>query len=140
MLFRSLTIESCREHIVAKVIPRLVGVWQKEENKAAAAQIVATSSTTAVVSNAMNNSNSTSTNAIITTDNGSTVLLETNDHVDDEGETSRVLDKFLRAFGLKTMSFATTYRWMKLIVFLSVIDEKAFTSTGTNARTSSIVE
>jgi hypothetical protein len=91
-----LTIESCREHIVAKVIPRLVGVWQKEENEAAAAQSVATSSTTAVVSNAMNNSNSTATNAIITTNNGSTVLLETNDHVDEEGETSQVLDKFLR--------------------------------------------
>ena len=123
----TLTIESCREHIVAKVIPRLVGVWQKEENEAAAAQTVATSSTTAVISNAMNNSNSTATNAIITTDNGSTVLLETNEHVDEEGETtSRVLDKFLRAFGLKTMSFATTYRWMKLLGFSFCDRRKSF--------------
>ena len=106
----------------------MVGVWQKEENEAAAAaQTVATNSTTAVVSNAMNDSNSTASNAIIATDNGSTaVLLETNEQADEEGETSRVLDSFLRAFGLKTMSFATTYRWMKLLGFSFCDRRKSF--------------
>ena len=92
-----LTIESVRDFIVSTVIPRLVLQWQHDEEAAALAdhqQVAGIDRTT------------TTTTSTRTS------------HTEENQEASRTLIcSFLHAYGLKTLSFSTAWRWMKRLGF-----------------------
>ncbi|KAI2493715.1 hypothetical protein MHU86_20819 [Fragilaria crotonensis] len=91
-----LTIESVRDFIVSTVIPRLALQWQQDEEAGAAS---ADQQGTGI-------------------DSTSTITTTRTSHTEENQTASRTLiNSFLHAYGLKTLSFSTAWRWMKRLGF-----------------------
>ena len=100
----TLTIEGLHDFIVSTVIPRLAALWQKDEEAMAAA-----ASTT-------------------TTDSASTSSRNTQPatNTTENNKQEVVIELFLRAYGLESMSFTTAWRWMRLLGFQYDARKKSF--------------
>ncbi|KAI2495738.1 hypothetical protein MHU86_18762 [Fragilaria crotonensis] len=94
----TLTIEGVHDFIVSTVIPRLVVVWQ-DDNHEQQHKIVVDSSGTSTASTADDNA---------------------------DRNKAAVTDSFLQAHRLQSMSFSTTWRWMRLLGFKYDVRRKSF--------------